>query len=61
MIKLYQVYSLPYLYQELEPFIDTHTSGLHYQKHYKGYLNKLNELLKIVESKQFPPMKEIGH
>ena len=24
-------------------------------------LNKLNELLKLVENKQFPPMKEIGH
>jgi len=36
---------LPYLYQDLEPYIDTHTVGLHYLKHQKNYLNKLNSLL----------------
>lgn len=45
MIILYEIYSLPYSYEDLEPFIDTHTLGLHYQKHQKGYLKKLNELL----------------
>ena len=45
MIKLYQIYSLPYSTEALEPFIDTHTLGLHYQKHHKGYLKKLNDLL----------------
>ncbi len=43
---MYQAYVLPYQYDALEPFIDTHTMGLHYQKHYKGYLRKLNELLR---------------
>lgn len=42
---MYQIYKLPYSYEALEPFIDTHTLGLHYQKHQKGYLKKLNELL----------------
>lgn len=42
---MYQIYKLPYSYDDLEPFIDTHTLGLHYQKHQKGYLKKLNELL----------------
>lgn len=42
---MYTIYSLPYSYEALEPFIDTHTLGLHYQKHQKGYLKKLNELL----------------
>lgn len=42
---MYQIYKLPYCYDALEPFIDTHTLGLHYQKHQKGYLKKLNELL----------------
>lgn len=42
---MYQAIKLPYLFQDLEPFIDTHTVGLHYHKHYKNYLNKLNELL----------------
>jgi len=39
------MFNLPYSYEALEPFIDTHTLGLHYQKHQKGYLKKLNELL----------------
>lgn len=37
---------LPYEFDSLEPYIDTHTLGLHYNKHQKNYLNKLNELLK---------------
>lgn len=45
MIKLYRIYSLPYSYEALEPFIDTHTLGLHYQKHQKGYFKKLMDLL----------------
>lgn len=43
---MYQLPSLPYLYQDLEPFIDTHTMGLHYHKHEQAYLNNLNNLLK---------------
>lgn len=42
---MYRKIKLPYLFQDLEPFIDTHTVGLHYHKHYQNYLNKLNELL----------------
>lgn len=43
---MYQLPKLPYLYQDLEPFIDTHTLGLHYQIHENNYLNKLNAILK---------------
>jgi len=39
------VEKLPYEFDALEPFIDTHTLGLHYNKHYKNYLNNLNNLL----------------
>lgn len=42
---MYSLPKLPYLYQDLEPYIDTHTLGLHYNIHTKNYLNKLNELL----------------
>ena len=42
---MYQLPNLPYLLQDLEPFIDIHTMGLHYFKHHTNYLNKLNELL----------------
>ncbi len=42
---MYQMIPLPYEYDALEPYIDTKTVGLHYEKHYGNYLNKLNELL----------------
>jgi len=42
---MYKKIDGPYLFQDLEPFIDIHTFGLHYYKHYQNYLNKLNELL----------------
>ena len=42
---MYKLQKLNYSYQELEPYIDTHTMGLHYNKHAKNYLNKLNDLL----------------
>ncbi|MBR1376880.1 MAG: superoxide dismutase [Bacilli bacterium] len=42
---MYILKELPYEYDALEPFIDTHTLGLHKNKHEKNYLNKLNELL----------------
>lgn len=42
---MYQEMPLPYAYDALEPFIDTKTVGLHYEKHYRNYLNKLNQLL----------------
>lgn len=42
---MYKLKKLPYNYEELEPFIDTHTLGLHHMKHEQNYVNKLNELL----------------
>ena len=33
---MYQLKPLPYQYDELEPFIDTHTLGLHHNKHQQG-------------------------
>lgn len=45
---MYQLQPLPFLYQDLEPFIDTHTMGLHYQKHQRNYLNQLNLLLEKI-------------
>lgn len=44
---MYTLNSLAYDYDALEPFIDTHTLGLHKNKHQQNYLNKLNELLLI--------------
>lgn len=43
---MYQLAMLPYSFQDLEPFIDIHTMGLHYHKHEMTYLNNLNNLLR---------------
>ena len=42
---MYKLIELPYNYQDLEPFLDTRTVGLHYNKHQQTYLNNLNRLL----------------
>jgi len=42
---MYKLPKLQYNYQDLEPYIDTHTLGLHYNVHENNYLSKLNELL----------------
>lgn len=42
---MYTLKPLPFLYQDLEPYIDTHTIGLHHNKHEQNYLNQLNKIL----------------
>lgn len=61
VILMYKLCVLPYSYSSLEPFIDTHTLALHYQKHQKGYLKKLNDLL-IKNNYDFKyPMEAISY
>jgi Fe-Mn family superoxide dismutase len=36
---------LPYSYSSLKQFIDSETMDIHYNKHYKGYVDKLNDAL----------------
>ena len=36
---------LPYGYSSLRKFIDSKTMSIHYNKHYKGYVDKLNKAL----------------
>ena len=36
---------LPYAYSALKQFIDAETMNYHYNKHYKGYVDKLNSAL----------------
>lgn len=33
---------LPYAYNELEPHIDSKTVEVHYDKHHRGYKNKIS-------------------
>ena len=40
---------LPYSYSSLKRFIDSKTMDIHYNKHYKGYVDKLNKSLKDKE------------
>ena len=42
---MYKLKELPFSYQDLEPYIDTHTIGLHYNKHQRNYLKNLNNIL----------------
>jgi Fe-Mn family superoxide dismutase len=43
---------LPYAYSSIKRFIDPETMDVHYNKHYKGYVDKLNGLLKNKKGNQ---------
>lgn len=45
---MYESIILPYSYDALEPFLSARTINIHFNKHYKNYLNKLNSLLDTV-------------
>ncbi len=50
-IKLISVDKLPYEYDSLNSFIDSETMNTHYNKHYKGYVEKLNKELEKIKGK----------
>ncbi len=41
----FELPSLPYAYDALEPYIDARTMEIHYSKHHAGYTNNLNAAL----------------
>ena len=41
---------LPYSFASLKPFVDEKTMNIHYNKHYIGYVDKLNKALKKTKS-----------
>jgi Fe-Mn family superoxide dismutase len=43
----YELPSLPYPYNALEPFIDAQTMEIHHTKHHQTYVTKLNEALAL--------------
>jgi len=50
-IKRVSVEKLPYDFDSLETFIDSETMKTHYNKHYKGYVEKLNGELEKIKGK----------
>jgi Fe-Mn family superoxide dismutase len=51
----YKPVKLPYAFNALEPYIDEETMKLHYNKHYKGYVQKLNHAIGVSQ----PPLEEL--
>lgn len=44
--KPFECKELNYSYDALEPYVDKETMMLHYNKHYKNYVDKLNDTIK---------------
>jgi len=55
----YQAEALDYAYDALEPFIDKLTMEIHHDKHYAGYVDKLNTALEKYEHLQSQPIVEL--
>ncbi len=56
---MYKPKSLNYEYNDLVPYISGETIFVHFEKHYKGYLNKLNDLLKSINYSFDKPIEYI--
>ena len=50
-IKKISIDKLPYNYDSLLGFVDSETMNTHYNKHYKGYVEKLNKELEKIKGK----------
>ena len=50
-IKKISIDKLPYEFDDLDIFIDSETMKTHYNKHYKGYVEKLNSELEKIKGK----------
>jgi Fe-Mn family superoxide dismutase len=55
---MYKLLPLPYKYSDLEPYIDSKTMNIHYNKHYKTYLKNLNDEF-VKKNLAFVPIEEL--
>jgi Fe-Mn family superoxide dismutase len=55
---MYKLLPLPYNYSDLEPYIDSKTMNIHYNKHYKTYLKNLNDEF-VKKRLAFIPIQEL--
>lgn len=53
-MKKFELPSLPYSYDSLEPHIDARTMEIHYTKHHQAYINGLNAALEKQEAQSLP-------
>ena len=59
MAIVYSLAALPYPYDALEPWIDTHTMELHHDKHQQAYIDGLNKTLAAYPELQAKPLIEL--
>lgn len=57
----YELPSLPYPYDALEPHIDARTMEIHHTKHHAGYVSKLNEAVAGTEWAARSPHELVAH
>lgn len=55
---MYILPELPFALNELEPFISEEIMNLHYNKHHRGYLDKLNSIIATYDPTLFDTMTE---
>lgn len=56
---MYKQIELTYNYDDLKPYLSGETIFVHYEKHYLGYLNKTNNLLKKIDYDKNIPLEEL--
>jgi Fe-Mn family superoxide dismutase len=55
------IVELPYAYDALEPYISSETLHFHHDKHYAGYVAKLNELVEGTSYATMPLKQVVKH
>jgi len=56
---MYQLPKLNFSYSDLEPYIDSQTMQIHYEKHHQAYVDNLNKALESRSDLQDLPIEEL--